>query len=408
MDTYTIELNEGWAVKKGFVNFKKNENKPGKLMRAIILSFFLILTALSYSQNPLPVIRAGSIKAFIAEGNEEKSNWTLSPDLRPDIYSTTKSSKAKRVKFYTDIDSLLITIKPGKKFEFVVLLNGKDSCFTRIESPATKNYATVNPAFHDTIPFVLTALNNIVVKVILDDKDTLDLKFDSGSTDFRITNDAIKNTLHLTDLTSHFFKIGKQTWDKQNIIPVELSGQGTVGRFGWDIFDGMIVEIDYDNRIFIIHSKLPKLTKGYSKFDMEYTNGLFCIQGELQLKNKKFKNRFLFDNGYQKTIMLDTMLMQEQNYPKDLAVIKKVIMKNGQGKDVPVITVNNERFNLGNHVLLNIPVQLMTSTGNPAGFKTHILGNEVLKRFNTIIDFQHNYVYLKKNSLFDTGYSDSR
>ena len=81
-------------------------------------------------------------------------------------------------------------------------------------------------------------------------------------------------------------------------------------------------------------------------------------------------------------------------------------MKNGQGKEIPVITVNNEKLNLGMETLLDIPVQLL-ATGNPARFKTHILGNEVLKRFNTILDFQHNVVYLKANTLFNLPYHDA-
>lgn len=63
-------------------------------------------------------------------------------------------------------------------------------------------------------------------------------------------------------------------------------------------------------------------------------------------------------------------------------------------------------MNLGKNILMNIPVQLMTMA-NPAGFRTHILGNEVLKRFNTILDFQHNVVYLKPNSLTDMPYKDA-
>ena len=58
-------------------------------------------------------------------------------------------------------------------------------------------------------------------------------------------------------------------------------------------------------------------------------------------------------------------------------------------------------------MLFNIPMQLMT-TANPARFKTHILGNEVIKRFNTILDFQNNYVYLKSNNLFDLPYKDAK
>lgn len=364
-----------------------------------------------FAQKSLPVIKANSPKAFIIEGEDDKRNWNVSPETNPDVYSITKSSKLKWIKFYTDIDSIKVKIKPGEQVDFIVLLNGKDTCYTRIESPSIKDYSNQSPATHDTIPFTLTEFNNIKVKAVLNKVDTLDLKFDSGTTGLLLTNDAIKNKTHLSASQSlkadKTLQIGNLIWDSLPIYPVVLSGQGTDGRFGWDLFDGKIVEIDYDKNIFIVHSRLSHIDKQYSRFAIEYTHTLFCIQAELQVKNKKYRNRFLFDNGYQRTIMLDTVLMQEQNYPKDLEVIKKVILRNGQGKEVPVLTVNNERLNLGKQVLLNIPVQLL-ATANPARFKTHILGNEVLKRFNTILDFQKNYVYLKPNTLIDQPYQDAK
>jgi hypothetical protein len=60
---------------------------------------------------------------------------------------------------------------------------------------------------------------------------------------------------------------------------------------------------------------------------------------------------------------------------------------------------------LGNVCLNDVPVQLL-ATSNPAQFKTHILGNEVLKRFNTILDFQENKVYLKPNLLWNDPYTE--
>jgi hypothetical protein len=271
------------------------------------------------------------------------------------------------------------------------------------------NYAHLNPVQHDTIPFILTDYNNIKFKAVLNKHDTLDLKFDSGTTGLLLTHDAIKDKTHNLDpdKAENHLQIGSLNWDGLEIYPVAISGQGTDGRFGWDLFDGKVVEIDYDKNLMIVHTRMPRIGKGYSKFTIEYTHTLFCINGELQIKDNKYKNRFLFDNGYQRTIMLDTLLMHEQNYPKGLEVIKKVVMRNGQGKEIPVYTVNNERLNLGKNVLLNIPVQLL-ATANPARFKTHIMGNEVLKRFNTILDFQGNYVYLKPNSLFDVPYTDAK
>lgn len=371
-------------------------------MRNYYFFLFVFLSVFSNAQK-LKVIKATSAKAFTVEDNEEKVRWNLDPRAKPDVYITNKSSKKKWVKLVTDKDSIKVSIKPGEHYDFVVLLNDKDSCFTRFENPAKKDFSNLKPEIHDTIPFVLSDFNNIIMKVKFDGKTELDLKFDSGTRDFLLTNDAIKR-FDIKNLSNHIFQIGDQIFKNQRIFPVELSGQGTEGRFGWNLFDGKIVEINYDKKIFVIHSKMPKMNSGYQKFDINYSHSLFCINGELQIGDKKFDNQFLFDTGYQKTIMLDADQIKAQQYPKDqIKVLKKVIMKNGRGEEIPVLTVNNEKLNLKKFMVKDIPVQLMTGN-NPAWSKIHILGNEVLKRFNTFIDFQKNVVYLKPNSLFDVKY----
>lgn len=367
----------------------------------------LMLAAITVCQAQVknPVIKASSKICYIKEDNEEKTKWYLDPKAKPDLYVTNKTPKEKTVAFYTNEDSIIIKLKPGKKFDFAVILNNTDSCYTRVESPPLQNFSKLKPEIHDTIPFVLSEFNNIIFKVKLNDKETLDLKFDSGTSDFLLTNDMISQ-LKLSSLKGHRFQLGNQIWKDQQIYPVELSGQGTVGRFGWNLFDGKIVEIDYDKKLFIIHSKLSKRNKAYTKLDMEFTHTLFCVQGQLQIKNTAYKGRFLFDNGYQRTVMLDQEMVKEQQYPTEsLPVLKKVILKNGQGEEVPVLTVKNEKLYLGNLCLNDVPVQLLTAN-NPARFKTHILGNEVLKRFNTILDFQENKVYLKPNSLWNESYTE--
>lgn len=378
-------------------------------MKISILLSILCVTSFLQAQSRLPIVQANSKEALIIEGKDDRYDWYVSPETKPDIHTISKADKPKWVAFYTDIDSIKVKIKPGGHFDFIVLLHGKDSCYTRIESPPFQNYSKQKAAQHDTIPFTLTEFNNIKIQAVLNKIDTLDLKFDSGATGLLLTKDAIKLKTHLSNTSeaNNTLQIGNMSWDSLPVYPVVLSGQGTDGRFGWDLFDGKVVEIDYDKSIFIVHTRAPKMDEGYSKFDIEYVHSLLCIRGELQIKGKKYKNRFLFDNGYQRTIMLDTVLMHEQHYPDNLEVIKKVIMKNGQGKEIPVITVNNERLNLGKQRLFNIPTQLMT-TENPAGFKTHILGNEVLKRFNTILDFQHNDIYLKPNGLTNLPYADAK
>lgn len=377
-------------------------------MRIIVALLLASCAGRSYAQSNLPVIKAGDRNALILEGDDRYS-WQLSPEVKPDIFTINKSPKGRQVRFCTDTDTISTWLKPGAKFDFLVIYKDKDSCYTRLESPSITDYSKLQPVQHDTIPFILTSFNNIKMKAVLNGTDTLDLKFDSGATGLLLTRDAIKNKTKVqrNNEAIHSLQIGAMRWDKQRIYPVELSGQGTDGRFGWDLFDGKVVEIDYDHNLFIVHSRLPARARQYAAFPINYTHSLFTIVAELQIKDRKFKGPFLFDNGYQRTAMLDTTLIREQAYPQDLPVIKKVIMKNGQGEEVPVITVDNEQMNLGKHKLRHIPAQLMTMA-NPAGFKTHILGNEILKRFNTLLDFQDNVVYLVPNHLYNQPYADAQ
>ncbi|RAJ08192.1 hypothetical protein LX64_00839 [Chitinophaga skermanii] len=376
-------------------------------MRTRFLLLGLAACTMASAQQKLPVIRANNAKATIIEG-AMRSDWYISPEAKPDVHRLTKHTKPQRMVFKTDIDSIVVSIKPGKQFDFIVLLNGKDSAYTRFQSMPLVNYSKKKPVQHDTLHFELTSFNNVKVKAVVNKTDTLDLKFDSGTTGLLLTNNVIKNKTRITTPMKpmHHLQLGNMQWDNLMIYPVELSGQGTDGRFGWDLFDGKIVEIDYDKSLFVVHSRRPTISKDYAAFDIEYINTLFCIQASLQVKGANYPARFLFDNGYQRTIMLDTTITHAQHYPEDLPVIKKTILRNGQGKEIPVITVNNEKLVMGPFELKDVPAQLLATT-NPARFDTHILGGEVLKRFNMFLDFQKNIVYLKPNTLYHQPYAES-
>ncbi|HAO28906.1 MAG TPA: clan AA aspartic protease, partial [Chryseobacterium indologenes] len=101
---------------------------------------------------------------------------------------------------------------------------------------------------------------------------------------------------------------------------MELTGHGTDGRFGWDLFDGMVVELDYDLGNMIVHSQLPekvKKDKAYEKLNITFYDKLFFVETTIQQGAVKNKDWFLFDTGYQRTVMLDGPLLKEQKFPTD-------------------------------------------------------------------------------------------
>jgi len=388
-----------------------------------VLFYLITCSQLIFAQKNLKIIKANSNKTYFIEGkSKDKSNWYLDPSIKLDVYETDKTSKAKWISFHTDIESFKLKIKPGEKYNFVVLLNGKDSCYNQIYCKAPiKKYKELSPSIRDTIPFELTDANNIKIQVLLNNKDTLDMHFDTGgSSGLVLTHESIANKTNLLVDEKEGFKtkdyqvlrklssmrIGNMHWDGLAIYPVSISPDGTDGHFGWDLFDGRVVELDYENEIMVIHSSLSKIPKGYTKLDIEYVNGIFCVKGKLKANGKRFKNRFLFDTGYQRAIVLDSVLMEEQNFPKEMPAIKTTKLKNGQGTVFVTRIVNGDKMKLGKYSLNDVPLQLL-SVPNPARFKTNILGNELLKRFNTILDFQNNYVYLKPNNLMTLPYIDA-
>ncbi len=95
--------------------------------------FILIVLGISsqtiIAQNKLRIIRANSTQVDIRDGNTlRKGYWRIVPETNPDIYTTS----AKKVTFYTDIDSISFDIKPNHHYDFIILLNEKDSARTRI------------------------------------------------------------------------------------------------------------------------------------------------------------------------------------------------------------------------------------------------------------------------------------
>ena len=97
---------------------------------AVILFTFLHQSVIG--QN-LPIIYANSPKVDIRDGSVlQKSVWNLSPEINPDVYYSLESENARKVTFYTDIDSITFDVEHHKNYDFLVVLNKVDTCYTRI------------------------------------------------------------------------------------------------------------------------------------------------------------------------------------------------------------------------------------------------------------------------------------
>lgn len=98
-------------------------------IKFFVLLAAVLLTQTLFAQKELPIIRANSSQVNIKDDNNLLKNaWRILPEANPDVYKTS----AKKVTFYTDIDSISFDIIPGEQYDFIILLNEKDSARTQI------------------------------------------------------------------------------------------------------------------------------------------------------------------------------------------------------------------------------------------------------------------------------------
>jgi hypothetical protein len=97
----------------------------------ILITLMFVNQLYSLAQEKPIIIKASSTTVDIRDGETfTKGAWRISPEIKPDIYTT--SNKNAKVTFYTNLDSISFTIKPNAKYNFIILLNNKDSAYTQI------------------------------------------------------------------------------------------------------------------------------------------------------------------------------------------------------------------------------------------------------------------------------------
>ena len=384
-------------------------------MKIKLISLLLFIFIQSFAQNKLPIIHSNSESVKIIENKVMITNWNLVASTIPDIYITGKFIKSQHLKIITDIDSLEINLKPNENFDFIVLKNQKDTCFTRFQSYKTQSFSKTKPSKTEKIPFKLTPFNNIQVQAVLNKKDSVNIHFDTGASDFYLTKDAIKKyfipkngPLTMNDISDNTFTVGNLKWEHQQIYPNDLTAQGNEGLFGWNVFDGKILEVNYDSNEMTVYTKLPKISKDYEKFDIEFMREQFRINIAFEIDGKKYNDQFLFDTGFQKAVMLDHgSLLQKNISTESLQTLNTSILRNSRNEEIPLKTVNIDKLIFGKYSINNIPSEL-NNYNKPTGYGTHFIGSDIIKRFNLIFDFQKNVVYLKPNNNFKDKYFEAK
>ncbi|MBK9736525.1 MAG: aspartyl protease family protein [Saprospiraceae bacterium] len=309
----------------------------------------------------------------------------------------------------------------NKNYDFIILLNGKDSCLTRITTilPKVINYhkkCDDCKLTNDTIPFELGLDNKTYIKAAINNTKSYTFLFDLGvtscilkesmSNDCKVTWNgsaemgSVTGTQKVKSSNVNEITIGKLVWDSVPIFSTKHTGWGYKGIIGNSVLQEKIIELNYDTKSIIFHTALPEMSNDYFKIDIQIRDGVPYIPVTIDNGKTKAINWFVFDTGYDDCLLVDNAFAKSnQLYGSMKHLGNKRNEMNGKTETVLAPTLL-----IGEFALNNVPIDLQNpNDANP--YDRIIIGNDVLKRFNAIIDYQTNIMYLKPNTLLKNKYN---
>lgn len=258
----------------------------------------------------------------------------------------------------------------------------------------------------ETIPFRLTKYNNIIVKALVNNKDSLDLMFQIAMQDASISPERTRKADHIifnSDEISENNTIQAGKTIKKNIrfFDNELTGHEADGKFGTGLFSGKIFKIDYDHNKFVIYDQLPDL-KGYQAINLYPERDQLYINADNMIENQPVEGHFLLQSGYSGGILYSNQFAEEKELDKKLKITAEKTLKDSSGKSVITKQGILPQLKMGSIVMDNV------SAGFFAGdIKTHkvsYFGADALRRFIWIFDTDRKMAYIKPSQYFSAPY----
>jgi hypothetical protein len=274
------------------------------------------------------------------------------------------------------------------------------------------------------VPFTTFTGGVVVVKAVMDGyPDTLNFIMDTGSGGISLDSTTcirlnitpilsdklimgIGGVRQLKYVNNRKLVIGGLTVDSLNFhvsdydILSSVYGDRIDGLIGYNFFTRYIVKLDYDsNQMYI-----------YSRGNFKYPKGGFFLKpsvvnlpvlGASLRDSREVNTRFYFDTGAGLCLLLNS------DFIKDSLVLnteKKPLptQAQGMGGKANMMVTTMKEFKLGPYRFKNIPIHIFDDEFNVTSYPylAGLIGNDVLRRFNVILNYEKKTFYLMPNSHF--------
>lgn len=293
-----------------------------------------------------------------------------------------------------------------------------------LSAVAQEEYVSAPSQTLTIVPFSLAAESVILIKATLvGHADTLTFILDTGSSGISLDS-ATAGSLGLTPVASEInirgiagmrkaefiynkkLKLNDLTVDSLNFHINDYEflsyvyGVRIDGVIGYSLLSRYILKIDYDIREIEICSqgtlRYPRgghLLKPFIR--------TLPVQSARIRDHRKITSRFLFDIGAGLSLVLS------EDFEQDSLVLRKKrkrfpIQAHGVGGKLTMDMTLVKDFRLGPYRFRKVPTMVFADEFNVTSYPYlgGLIGNQILKRFNVIFNYQRREIYLKPNTLY--------
>lgn len=387
----------------------------------LLLALLAVVPATSRAQ--VPVLAANSATVDIRDGDLLlEGGWVCDPTNALDIYSARASRQPKRVTFTSDIDSIAFDVLPGRTYDFVILLGGRDACRARISTMRqgfTRSAATGGGGATE-IPIAIRH-GKLHLQGSINGSKPLDLIFDTGADIHVLYPSAFRKGADLSfDGSSDNVGTGGSTrrqtssanrleiaglrWEHEPVLHIERQADRADGIIGYPAFEHCVVEFDFERMVMVVHDSLPAAAASFTRTPMPYSGSLTAVEAVLAGGAKPMRGLFLLDTGGSGSMNMYQEFAAAHGLPGTLRRLGSSTSRGVGGSAVRNMVVVLPELRLAGFALRDVPIHIGASAGGHVSVAGGTLNMDVLRRFDAMLDYPNRQAYFRPNGQFEAPF----
>ncbi|MBB6501779.1 FKBP-type peptidyl-prolyl cis-trans isomerase [Pedobacter cryoconitis] len=181
------------------------------------------------------------------------------------------------------------------------------------------------------------------------------------------------------------------------------------GILGYELLNQYVTKLDFDRKIISLYNQITAVdTSGYTAIPFEFSKNILIPRFPVSItlaNGETFTGKVMFDTGNTFSLIVSTPFSKYHDFDSKLGKTGYTVGRgmNSFTKD-QLAVINSMSFDGFKFGQMSIRLTVNDQAVPKDGY-LGILGIEVIKRFNVILDYKHQKIYLKPNQAYSTAFN---